>query len=533
MSKKIIERSTLNVLLLVAFAVGIGVFIVAAPKHSDDYWYMLPLKSWFESQGIVWPEEGGNVFRAGVPFREMFSVWSEHYMIDNIRLGNVLSVFLLMFPKWVGSGLMVMCWIYCMFGTFSLAGLNWRKSRYIWLALVMWGFLMPWSDHMSSLVYQMNYIAPTALCVFFLKMLLSRTNNTVVMFFLGLIIGLWHEGFAVPLVVGVTGLMFLDSNRRNREYYAGISGICIGLACILTSPGVLKNINAISDKNEGIGIIIILKTLLSTLPYWVMVAILSWSILVKRKKYLIKDRFLIVALVSGFVPVLFMIILRTEPRVVWWTQFVSIAGLLKLVNVLDKWQFITSGFVDIIAFVLVILLFIRLIVADYSVVKLKLNMGYAISEYHDKPRNSIFVNVDDVRTVPLINIGMINPGMYTYDMEAVRSYYLYGNKPARSFMMIPERLRSVDENSGHEVPGEPGYRIIDGYLFNVLDDSESDYRNGWLIIDYGKGPRKIQFVSMQFRPKGANKDFRYVYPYARWNELRYGTINSIRHIPQD
>lgn len=33
---------------------------IIMPKYGDDYWFMLQFKTWFESQGIQYPEQGSN-----------------------------------------------------------------------------------------------------------------------------------------------------------------------------------------------------------------------------------------------------------------------------------------------------------------------------------------------------------------------------------------------------------------------------------------------------------------------------------------
>lgn len=56
-----------NVLWLLMYLVGMGVFFVGMPKYYDDYWYMEHLRPWFEAQGVMVPENGGNIFSGGFP----------------------------------------------------------------------------------------------------------------------------------------------------------------------------------------------------------------------------------------------------------------------------------------------------------------------------------------------------------------------------------------------------------------------------------------------------------------------------------
>lgn len=157
-----------NNLWLFLCIAGFGVFFIGMPKYTDDYWYMMHLRPWFESQDIIYPEDGGNILRGGIPFREIWATWSEHYGNDNIRFGNLLAPILLIFPKWIGSGFTLVCLGIAVIGGFVLADINWRKSPFVPIGLCMWMFLLPWYDGMGSLVFQLNYAFTPAVIIVFL-----------------------------------------------------------------------------------------------------------------------------------------------------------------------------------------------------------------------------------------------------------------------------------------------------------------------------------------------------------------------------
>ena len=58
-----------NAVWIALFVAGFGFFFIGMPKYYDDYMYMVHLRPWFASQGIDFPENGGDVFRAGIPWR--------------------------------------------------------------------------------------------------------------------------------------------------------------------------------------------------------------------------------------------------------------------------------------------------------------------------------------------------------------------------------------------------------------------------------------------------------------------------------
>lgn len=55
------EYLNLNYLWILLYAGGLGAFLIGMPKYTDDYWYMAPLKIWFDAQGILNLDEGGNI----------------------------------------------------------------------------------------------------------------------------------------------------------------------------------------------------------------------------------------------------------------------------------------------------------------------------------------------------------------------------------------------------------------------------------------------------------------------------------------
>lgn len=113
------------------------------PKYGDDYWFMMQLKPWLESQGILNPEHGGNVFTAGFPLREIVDTWLFHYQYDNIRLANIVAPVLLVFPKWFGSSVMLAAFVFVIWGSYRISGTCWQRSAMVPVSLCVWLFFMP------------------------------------------------------------------------------------------------------------------------------------------------------------------------------------------------------------------------------------------------------------------------------------------------------------------------------------------------------------------------------------------------------
>ena len=132
-----------NTVLWLMTVAGMGVFFIGMPKYYDDYMYMVHLRPWFASQGIDFPENGGNVVRAGIPWGGILDTWREHYGDDNIRLPNLLIPFFLLFPKWVGSGIMTLLWGWTVMTLLRLTVRDWRHSPLVPVSLALLTFCMP------------------------------------------------------------------------------------------------------------------------------------------------------------------------------------------------------------------------------------------------------------------------------------------------------------------------------------------------------------------------------------------------------
>lgn len=95
-------------------------------------------------------------------------------------------------------------------------------------------------------------------------------------------------------------------------------------------------LNVSVGESDKMTVAAVAKVLLCSATYWIMLAI--WLVMKSddRKKRMVRDRFILFALASGLVPVIMMLIVRSQTRVVWWTVFVSIAGIMRMIYLSGK-----------------------------------------------------------------------------------------------------------------------------------------------------------------------------------------------------
>ena len=69
MVTKIKSLTCLNVICLLLFMLGMGVFLIGMPKYGDDLWFMRSFGDWLHTHGCDRFTDGVNVFRTGFPMK--------------------------------------------------------------------------------------------------------------------------------------------------------------------------------------------------------------------------------------------------------------------------------------------------------------------------------------------------------------------------------------------------------------------------------------------------------------------------------
>ena len=101
-----------NVLWLFIFAIGMGVFLIRMPKYHDDCLYLNHSGDWLRERGVVYLADGINIFIIGMPWEEIKQTLLEHWSYDNMRFANVFVIPFLFMPKYIGSSICLIAWLY-------------------------------------------------------------------------------------------------------------------------------------------------------------------------------------------------------------------------------------------------------------------------------------------------------------------------------------------------------------------------------------------------------------------------------------
>lgn len=538
-NKRFFSLFCFNTLFLSLFIVAIGVFMIGMPKYSDDLWYMFNLRDWFYEQNIYNFTLGGNILKYGIPWTDIFKTWHDHWLTDNIRIGNLLVIFFLLLPKWVGSGFALLILIYSIIECFRIADINFRKSPLVLLGILIFGICLPWWDRMGSMDYQFNYVLSTGVGLWFLSRL--KINNgtgkqtkiggitCIITFLVGFLAGAWHEGFSIPIMIGVIFLLFMYKSCRNKNFYWGLSGIVIGIALISFTPGTFyrlslfynPSIDSLDDKLRYI--------ILYNLIFYLFLVVCMLFILRKGIKLFLKDKLLTFCVINGLIPIIILTIIYNVPRITWWTQIVSLIGLIHILNI--EWPIYWKRYKStnlIFLIPLYILMLCHFVWCDLYVIKMRNTFIKGIEDYIAFPDKTVFGEVITLKNQEPICYKLPDAlffGIYLGQTGTI----LYPFVGKNDFKIIPKELKFTEASSGRLIKGGLGIREFNGRL--IVEENKTSFPEFDLVklkADYGKGYMEVFAYSYKFKSEADGKDYRYIHLMSPWYLQQFGELRSLK-----
>lgn len=241
------EKSQRSFSHLASAAIALLLFITAAgaitrnmvsPMQADDWVYMHMAEADDVPAGVLfWESHGPRV----EDYDDAFESIVNHYRLINARWANLLHILFVPVDSSVEGVLMGICTVLMALMLALLGDYRGRLSPLaVLLAVLLMWTAFPWYDYMQSVVYQMNYVAPTLLCyltIWYLPGLDTLGKWRLVGFMaLTLVTGLMHEGFTAILLVYMVSLPLCRGLRPSRRYIAAVFVMAASLAYHLSSP---------------------------------------------------------------------------------------------------------------------------------------------------------------------------------------------------------------------------------------------------------------------------------------------------------
>lgn len=521
-----------NTLWLLIFFILLGIFLIGMPKYIDDYNYLVQLKPWFDKQGIDTPENGGNIFKYGIPFNEIFETWSYRFNIDNTRLGNMLVVFLLLFPKWFGSSLMFICAIWILNSIIKIAGIDWKKSALVPVAIILYAFFMPWRNHLGSLDYQINYIVPMSFGLELYLQMLKKDDNwkrNAGIFILALLLGAWQEAISAPITMWLV-ILLLAKMRLEKKQWISLVGLLMGLGFIFCAPGQHGRFSDLwGILFDKFTLEYFFRVLICTPTFYVFLAFLGVIIILYRRKIRnrIIDSHIFFFIISGLGSVGLVLFAYTDARVGSWASLMGIVGILYLLNQYwpSYWASYRKSNVWIGIFLLAVT-YVHWIAVDYYVIQIRRVFLDGIERYVKTPHKTVFAKVIDKNEFLLITANMPDVGIFSFGSSGINEYYseMSHMPSARKFAFIPDELRNACNSNSYRIPGTAKMRYCNGRYYGPMRDFDGFTS---LNIYYDGKPRKTLVCLYPFVSEKDGKEYMHYYIYNNWIEYHFKEITAI------
>lgn len=529
-----------NGLWLLLFFVGMGVFFIGMPKFVDDYWYMAHLRSWFELQGITVPEEGGNILRYGIPLEGIVETWRQHYVVDNIRLPNLIIPFFLLFPKWIGSGIMLLLFAGCVFLVYRLAGIDWRMSQSVPISICGWMFLMPWSDHFGSMDYQFNYILSSWVALQLMLYLKRRalkvkvccvSRDFIFALLLGFITGICHEGISVPFIAGLSVVIVLFRPWRNSGSIAAAVGLVLGICFLFMCPGMRSRCTDISSFETAWCYATIFQV--DWLGMYIMFFTVLACLFKKRLRRAMYNPIPIFAVVNACIVFAISCATLTSGRSSLWLNTMAMTFILFMLARCTQHKARVVGYlyrgISVLGLVAV---YVHLVYVDYYSLKFRAVAAEVAEDFSKHGELYQFGDVKTLEQMPLLCGYMPDQEYYKSLCWGMRSYYgLTASDIRERCRVIPHELRAVGDNDGEEIPGG-GFRRLGDYLYipacNIVNKNDLLVQRADISIDFGKGWTNCGSSALLFTSEKDGKEYVWLVPNTDWYVSHFKRVKRIR-----
>lgn len=473
-----------------------GVMFFLTPTYVDDIWYLE------NSIG-----EPGSLDYFLSTLRNCY----DHWQYDTGRLGNMVAApFLSLFPKWVYAILTTFAvWIMYMGGPVL------TNSKFDSYATSFWvmstTFVFPWFDFMFGIIFSINYVWTAALLLLFLywfKTPKNRTDNSICsnlcLCFLSFILGWWHEGLSVPLIISIFSYFIIRKQIPDKNQLFMISGLALGIIMILCMPAFWNSTHvrqSILFKpvlwETILGFTFICLFYLYILIFICLLFKHSFRLTLMRDNK--KNLALCIAFITfGLIGSVIYLKYYVGPRVGCFVQFISAIAIMHMCHINMTPNVLNKLYIKRTVIVLSFLLaFINMTASVIIQNKLTKEFNDAISLIENTPDGNSFIFYN--HTPRKLSIDLFKPSYKALNTPYGLNYGLKG------VSIIPEALSAVHtSNPSMRICSDSTLYLFDNYLLTKeIKDNQSTVL---LSLENGKKTKSRTF-HYEFKDKTGSKWF--------------------------
>jgi len=499
----------------VAFAAAFGTYLWLFPMSHDDYWYAAWLSDFREG-------------RTGNPWPGILESWHHRWLTDNTRLGNMLYTLLLCLPRWVclpfniGA---VLLWVAL------TARLARTGTRPVWTAMGIAGLvsvLPMWRVEMSSACFQLNYLwaTPIALWAACLFRDPGRWRPAALLLW-GLLTGLWHEGFALPLLAGgVTMVCLRRGEYLDRRRVWLLVGLAAGILVLVSAPGLMRRAGVMNEE-----FMFDRMTFATSVPGPALfVALVAAAAALPRLRRAVDWSLVLYIAPAVLVGLAFLVWTRLS-RGSWFGVALSIVGICHIAVAAARTYRPARPAVVALAALLFAMAALKLGFGIRGALRVQPLVGEAVERIRRAPGTSdvVFTPMTSPFAGPAESVvwpHFADILLLDYTMVWIQNYY----RLDRKYYLVPDVLERVTADSGVSVPGTPGLRCVDGQYFIPVDSGYTyePYRQIHAEVSHGPFTKVYLMFVRPFRSRGDGRTYAWLTPYVNTRYVIPFAIGSVR-----
>jgi len=444
-----------------------------APVVADDLMYT--------SKPDHYLAEGRNLW-AGILAELQF-----HAMFDNIRLANVVY---LVSAYFVSRPLMACIMAVCfsagiwVFTRVVSGGLH--TPMIVCTILFVYTYILQWLIVLSH-DYLMNYL-PTMLLVAIVLYLFLRIDTLgrgkrKLLYILALVLGLWHESGALPLLLALTVYMFVTRRSTKAQIFVCVF-LFLGVALCFCAPGPwVRLAGTYNDVNMPK-----FQMKFSFAVALLSVPIAAWMYLKDRRKYgrVCQDTALICLCAAGMVGgfILFLVI-HISPRTNFCGVMLAACAFILFGHRIFKGRKISRQWwlsIPILAVTITHCAFVAITATDAVNVFRRIEHEFIASG-----KDYIFCDLGPVRHFPsLWTCKMADSDhLLMHDLFVQEWILIHHRGKQRGLIFFPRELCDVDIEPGEKIPGGNSIYRKGDVLYIPYNDSTAHLltRRFWWNVD--------------------------------------------------
>ncbi|MCM1067363.1 MAG: DUF6056 family protein [Muribaculaceae bacterium] len=509
--KQPLSRSA-RIVACALFALAICVPMMVYPRYLDDLWYGIFASDYL--RGLT----------DSVDTAALRDTLLHHWSTDNMRLCNTVFTFMLLLPKWIGGALGGLAIFASLILTGRIAGcrIGSMPAPLLGLLLCLWSFCLPWYDCMTAECFQFNYIISTALALYVALVYLRRPyRRTWVYAALGLLCGLWHEGFAAPLAGAMTLIAVGRPAERSRRRTALICGLFAGLLWLALCPAATGRALPLAEIFRPGHMAFVTFVHPAMLIMLLLMSIVAW----KRRSYFRGNLFVLFFLLMTLISFCIHMYGPRTPRTGFWAEVCSI---VLCIGVLHHFydllpRFFRSRVAAGIAFVLVGVHLAASLRYTFTVSDFEAD----IEASRQAPDGVIFRDFVTEHDAPVA--AWQYPDLTLYLSEN-RDYVpeFYDFEPGKEFIVIPTVLEYVTADSGRQLSPDSPVRELGGRLFMPTDSLRSGEFDA--TVTFGPLRTRKRIFYYPFTSRADGRRYAYLYPWRSVVEMWLWNVDKVEEI---